>query len=651
MIDVQRHPQGPRVFILGRRVHEYMLGGVVLAAVAAGWLSGLVHDSLAPVLLAALGLWLVAKDWRDIFPSRRDSASWRLGVHRRAAPLRKARHSEGIASLAALLALAVAGVNLASALTPNVPSRARLLLQVEPLSALPVFHALALPAAATLALVAFSLGRRRRRALHVAVLLLIALGVVNLLKGLDVEEAALSFGLAGLLWWGRSAFYVAPEPLHLRSGLRRVPLVALGVGLLAAAGVWAAVPGGTSAFAIARETAALLMWGSGPVPLREGFGWLSLGLGLMSLLGLLGGASVLFRRRTATYGLAGPQPRRDALELVRAHGRDTLAFFKLRRDTHHFFSADRTAFLAYRVENGVLLVSGDPVGPREALPGLLRDACSFAEVSGLKMGAIGVGRELLPLYRRAGLHFLYLGDEAVVDTRTFSLEGREVRKVRQSIHRLGNAGFNATVHDVGALDPATLAELEAASVRWRGGEPERGFAMAMDSLTGEHQAETVVVLARDAEGAIRGFLHLVPTYGRPAMSLSQMRRDRDTPNGLTEFLVVRAIELLRERGVEELSLNFAAFARLLTHPRGRLERLLARLIRLGNPFFQIESLYRFNAKFQPRWEPRYLLYEGALCLPRVGLAALFAEGLLPRFGARSVVPSNLRRGTRVPAYN
>ena len=242
-------------------------------------------------------------------------------------------------------------------------------------------------------------------------------------------------------------------------------------------------------------------------------------------------------------------------------------------------------------------------------------------------------------------------DEAVVDTRTFSLEGREVRKVRQSVHRLGNAGFNATVHDVGALDPATLTELEAASVRWRGGEPERGFAMAMDSLTGEHQAETVVVLARDAEGAIRGFLHLVPTYGRPAMSLSQMRRDRDTPNGLTEFLVVRSIELLRHRGVEELSLNFAAFARLLTHPRGRLERLLARLIRLGNPFFQIESLYRFNAKFQPRWEPRYLLYEGALGLPRVGLAALHAEGLLPRLGVRSMVPSNLRRGVGVPAFS
>jgi len=60
------------------------------------------------------------------------------------------------------------------------------------------------------------------------------------------------------------------------------------------------------------------------------------------------------------------------------------------------------------------------------------------------------------------------------------------------------------------------------------------------------------------------------------------------------------------------------------------ERALGRLIALGNPFFQIESLYRFNAKFFPRWEPRYLVYEGVLGLPRTGLAAMWAEGQLPR---------------------
>jgi lysyl-tRNA synthetase class 2 len=113
-----------------------------------------------------------------------------------------------------------------------------------------------------------------------------------------------------------------------------------------------------------------------------------------------------------------------------------------------------------------------------------------------------------------------------------------------------------------------------------------------------------------------------------------MRRDRETPNGLTEFLVARGIELLRARGIEEVSLNFAAFARFLHDPRGPVERALGRLVSLANPFFQIESLYRFNAKFFPRWEPRYLVYEGPFALPRIGLAALWVEGQLPKPLAR-----------------
>ncbi|MBV9311486.1 MAG: DUF2156 domain-containing protein, partial [Solirubrobacterales bacterium] len=142
--------------------------------------------------------------------------------------------------------------------------------------------------------------------------------------------------------------------------------------------------------------------------------------------------------------------------------------------------------------------------------------------------------------------------------------------------------------------------------------------------------ETLVVLARDELGRVRGVLHFVPCYGRPTVSLSFMRRDPTTPNGLTEFLVVEAIALLREHGLKELSLNFAAFARWMHSPVKRTERLLGRLVKLGNPFFQIESLYRFNAKFFPRWEPRYLVYEGALGLPRAGIAAMWAEGQLPK---------------------
>jgi len=224
---------------------------------------------------------------------------------------------------------------------------------------------------------------------------------------------------------------------------------------------------------------------------------------------------------------------------------------------------------------------------------------------------------------------MYIGDEAMLETKGFSLEGRAIRKIRQSVSRLEHAGYAARAEELATLDAGTLAELERVSRLWRAGAAERGFSMAMDSLQGEYQADSVVVWACDASGAVKGFLHFVPSFGRSAMSLSFMRRERNTPNGLTEFLIVKSVELLRERGIDELSLNFAAFGRLLERPRGRVERMLGRLVALGNRYFQIESLYRFNAKFSPRWEPRYLMYESVLGLPRVGVAAMRAEGQLP----------------------
>jgi lysyl-tRNA synthetase, class II len=536
--------------------------------------------------------------------------------------------------LAALAAAFVGAINLASALTPNIRWRGHLLLEFEPVEAMRLFHALALPAGAALLLVAPYLAKRRRRAWQAAIVLMLALGLFDLLKGLDFEETIITWTAAAILILGRKAFTVRHDPITLRSAIWRVPLLGA-VGLAGTAlATWAA-QGHPSLRTVALETGDLLRWQQGPIHYHHHFGWIPLGVHLLELGTLLAIAYVIFRPLAAPRSLPSPAAREVASNLVRAHGEDTLAFFNLRADKQYLFSEDGRAFVGYTIENGVLLLSGDPVGPQDAFPGLLAQVRAFAEARGLKLGALGASERICPLYEELGLRTIYLGDEAIVDVGRFSLEGRPIRKVRQSVTRLSKAGFRAELADLRSLDPKTLAEVEDVVERGRQGAPERGFSMAMDSLQGEHGHDTLVVVARDGEGAARGVLHFVPCYGRPAVSLSFMRRDPATPNGLTEFLVVRAIELLRERGVEELSLNFAAFAKWMHSPEKRLDRALGKLIALGNPFFQIESLYRFNAKFFPRWEPRFLVYEGAFGLPRASIAAMWAEGQLPKPALRS----------------
>jgi len=558
------------------------------------------------------------------------------------------RFPRWVPRLAALAAAVVGLVNIASALTPNIRWRGHLLLEFEPVEAMRLFHAFALPAGTALLLVAPYLLKRRRRAWQAAIVLMLLMGTFDLLKGLDFEATLITWGTASILLFTGAAFRVRHDPITLRSALWRVPLLGLaGVGTAALA-AWAS-QGRPSVTTVLRETGDLLRWHSGPIHFRHHhlawihhLVWIPLSVHLIEIGTLAAVAYVIFRPLAAPRTLPAPDARAAAAELVRAHGSDTLSFFKLRADEQYFFARGRRAFVGYRIENGVLLLSGDPVGSEDAFEPLLFELRAFADSRGLKLGAVGASEQMCPLFKELGLRTLYLGDEAIIELDKFSLEGRAIRKIRQSVTRLTKAGYVAELHELETIDPGTLEQAEAVLERGRDGAPERGFSMAMDSL---RRAETFVVIARDDEGDVRGVLHFVPCYGRQAASLSFMRRDPGTPNGLTEFLVARAVELLRERGLAELSLNFATFAKWMHSPEKRSERVLGKLVALGNPFFQIESLYRFNAKFFPRWEPRYLVYEGAFGLPRTSLAVMWAEGQLPKLkrpaGRRAAVTAGV----------
>ena len=557
----------------------------------------------------------------------------RLRLPGRRAPLRARKRAHWLAPLAAACTIGMGLVNVGSALTPGLHSRMRLLLELVPGEVPVAAHALALSAGVALVILGIYLMRRRRRAWALAVAVLAVAGALNLLKGLDVEEALACWALAVLLAGGRGAFTVVHEDRGWRVPLVRSAAVLGGVLVASVATLLAVSHWGTPGLNPGRtlsELGAVLTLSPGPVHYRDPFEWVPAAIVVLCTGALATVAWQLFRPLAGPRGLPPGELRPLAQELVASHGTDTLSFFKLRTDKHHFFDHSHRAFVGYRIETGVLLVSGDPVGPAEAVPGLLRDLCGFAEARGLALGVVGASEEFAEQASEAGLSSFYIGDEAIVELAGFSLEGRAIRKLRQAVTRVRKAGYTAVLRPMGELSEPELRELEEVSDRWRGDEPERGFSMAIDSLRGDHLDESLVVVARDEEGAVRGFLHFAPCYGRPTASLGLMRRDRATVNGLTEYLVVSAIEMLRERGIEEMSLNFAAFARWLRSPSGLGERTLGRAVALANPYFQIESLYRFNAKFNPRWQPRYLLYERSpLGFARAGLAAMFAEGQLP----------------------
>ena len=320
----------------------------------------------------------------------------------------------------------------------------------------------------------------------------------------------------------------------------------------------------------------------------------------------------------------------EARRIVRATGSDSLAYFSLRRDKRYFFDPHHTAFVAYRAVAGVALVSGDPIGDPAAIPWLLQHFASYCRVQAWRMAVIGVGEPMRALWHEVGLKTLYVGDEAVVRTSSFSLEGREVRKLRQSVNRLERLGYQAEMRVAGELDAATVAAIAEVSHAWREGQPERGFSMALEEVQRPELGDTLFVLGRDPAGRLAGCLHFVPVPATGDLSLSAMHRLPDTPNGFNEYLVSALLAWARERGVERVSLNFAVFGGLLRDESSGPAAWAARgALRQADRFFQVERLLNFNRKFRPEWVPRYLAVESRADVPAAALVVLYLENLLP----------------------
>jgi lysyl-tRNA synthetase class 2 len=182
----------------------------------------------------------------------------------------------------------------------------------------------------------------------------------------------------------------------------------------------------------------------------------------------------------------------------------------------------------------------------------------------------------------------------------------------------------------------------------RGGR-ERGFAMNLDAMARGRHDEALLIVAFAADGYAVSFQRYLPAAAdgpAPMLSLDVMPRDPLAPNGVNERLIVDIIEYAAAHGYAAVSLNFAAFrklfearrntadtARLSKRRRWMFDRAY-RAIHLLDPLIQVESLYRFNAKFQPGWQARSLLMRSWLDLPAFAVAAFGLEFALPYDRAR-----------------
>jgi lysyl-tRNA synthetase, class II len=489
-----------------------------------------------------------------------------------------------------------------------------------------------------LVLLAHGLRRRKRRAWQAVVALLVFDIVIHFLhfpRDPRPYSAVVAIVLLAVLLFFHEDFYALGDPRTrgwnaLRVlGILAVADLAIGLGYLA----MGPLDGSYSFPERVQDVVYELVGVYGPVQWASDqrgdlYHLLTSALGLFTLVVTV----YLFLRPAQPRARLGAADATRIRELLARQGdRDSLGYFALRNDKNVIWSPSGKSCVCYRVVSGVMLASGDPIGDPEAWPGAIAEFLTVAARHAWRPAVMGCSELGAEVWCREGdLTALELGDEATVNVADFSLSGRSMRNVRQMVNRVAKAGYVAETRRVGDIPRAELDRVIKVTDSWRGGSTERGFSMALGRIGGPGDGDCVLVTATE-NGVLRAILHFVP-WGADGLSLDLMRRDRAAQPGLNDFLIAEAIKAAPELGVKRISLNFAMFRAALERGErigaGPVMRAWRGLLVFASRWFQIESLYKFNAKFCPVWEPRFFVYPGTRDTPRIAMAALEAEAFL-----------------------
>ncbi|MCT2993655.1 phosphatidylglycerol lysyltransferase domain-containing protein [Propionibacterium freudenreichii] len=495
-----------------------------------------------------------------------------------------------------------------------------------------------------LVLIALSTGlkHRKRVAWWLAVAMVVMTVLLHVVKGFDFEQSIAGLVVLALLVAGHRHFTGIPDPRSRRSIWTTVilaPLAGITLGTVLLTATARTQAHDTTLVDRIVETVVGMVGISGPVVFirphwDDRWFFAMLMIGVFVIITIL---VALLRSPNGPHSLH-PDEENELRSILPMNPRiGSLDYFATRRDRGVMVGASRRAAISYRVVGGVSLAGGDPLGEPGQWGEVVDAWIAEANRYGWLPAVLACGEEAGRLFADRGMEVLHLGDEAIIDVADFSLAGRVMKPVRNTVNHAKRDGVVVDCLRAKDLSALEVAEVRTRADEWRDGPVERGFSMALGRFGDPADGECVLVRAR-VDGQIVGLLYMVP-WGKDGLSLDLMRRSPQAPNGVVESMVTGLVDWGRDNHLAHISLNFAVLRDIFQ--RGEelgadpVTKVAYNVLMFLSRFLQLDSLYRSNVKYQPRWQPRYICYEPG-SLVEVAVACLRAEAFLtlPSFGRR-----------------
>ncbi len=330
-----------------------------------------------------------------------------------------------------------------------------------------------------------------------------------------------------------------------------------------------------------------------------------------------------------------------ARAILRSTEGSSLSWMTTWAGNSYWFSSSGNSFIAYRVLSGIALTLGPPVGPSAELKASIEEFSRYAGANGWTPSFYSVGKEVQEITEDHGWGSVQVAQKTFLDLDSISFAGKKFQDIRTALNKAAKEGIRAQWVSYPSAPLSVVDQIHAISEDWVAdkGRPEMGFTLGgLDEI---NDPEVRCLLAVDDEHTVHAVASWLPVYRDGAVvgwTLDFMRRRSAGFRAGTEFLIASAALSFKDQGYEFISLSGAPLARIEpdagsssgTGPGqdGPLDRMLDRVGAMLEPVYGFRSLLAFKTKFQPRYEPLFMVYPDAAALPSIGNA--IARAYLPK---------------------
>ncbi len=511
----------------------------------------------------------------------------------------------------AILLLFLGIINIVSVITPAISSRIEHLQEYVIIDAMDASNYFVLAAGFLLLATAAFMLKGLRMAWWIALFLSIVSLVGHITKAIDYEEAIVALFIIVILLLTRKEYYVRNNPRLRLVGMQTALISIAAILLYGTVGFYLLDKKHFDVdFSLAQSVSSTIanyfLIGSSALIPQDAFG--KSFVHSINIGGFLTMAFLFYTllRPYVYKGSTSEDERARALSLLRRYGRTSLDYFKTYSDKMIFFPTGVDSFISYRIAGNYGMVLEDPVAGKEDIKTSIMQFDTYCYENSMKSMYYRVPEESLPLYLALGKKKMFIGQEAVVDLDTFSLEGGNRKAIRNAINKVKDRRFKATVHQPPVRD-GLLQKLKEVSDEWLSHTDREEIVFSQGMFVWEELKNQTVITVENSEEKVVAFLNIVPDYAPSEGTFDLMRKTGDAPNGILDFLMVELFSYFRTQGIRYVNLGFVPMSGI-KNARTLTEKSMKFAYEKIRSFSQYKGLREFKEKYDPIWRDKYLVY-------------------------------------------